>query len=89
MRGDGRVDADQLSLGVYQSTTTITRIDGSISLDEGFHRGAFAQDAEIARLGAHDARCDGGSEVEGITHSQYPFADANIVGIAKGKVLQI
>ena len=82
LRSDGSVDTHQLAARVHQRTAGVTGIDGCVGLDERLNLHLGIEDIDVTRLGGHDTRCDGRSEVERIADRQHPFADTQVVGVA-------
>ena len=79
LRSDGGVDADQFTACVDQRTARVTRVDGSIGLDERLNLHVGIEDVDVTCLGGHDTRGDSRCQVEGVADRQYPFAHAQSV----------
>ena len=92
IRGDQRVDADELALVVHKRAAGVARVDGRVGLDHvridsglaaaaGLHRLARVHDLRAAR-GGHDARGHRLLEPEGGAQGHDPLADGQVVRIA-------
>src|ERR1700730_18996773 len=75
---DRGVDADYLALGVEQRAAGISRIDGSIGLDE-----IVVVAAEHTALGTDDAGRSRQREAERISDRDHPISNIHAVGVAK------
>ena len=83
-----RVDAHELTSFVDQRTARVACVDGSIRLDEAL----YTVGTQRASLGRHDSSGYGRSEVEGITHSQHPLAQLQVIRITNldgGQILGV
>ena len=78
LRVDHRVDPDEFACSIDQRTTTVTRVDGSIGLDEGTYTELVARSSGT-RLSADDTGRDGAGEVEGVPYSQDPLAETEVL----------
>ena len=85
LREEHGVDANELAFGVDEGATGVALVDSGISLYEALH----AVGSERACLGTDDARSDGVVQSKGVTHSDDPFADFQIVGVADRKCGQV
>ena len=81
MSDDRRIDADQLAAVVHQRSAGISRIDGSVGLDEVLV--VFNSQVRAAG-GAHDAHGDRLAHAEGVAHSQSIIAHLDFRGVAHG-----
>ena len=82
------VDTNQLTLLVHQSTTTVTSIDGSIGLDKALD----TIGTEGTSLSTNDTCGYSTGQVKGVTNSQYPLSQLQIITITNGdgrKVLTV
>ena len=79
-RKDGRVDADELALGVDERAARISLVDGGIRLDEVL----IAVEAEpVAPKSRDDARGDRLADVEGVPDGKHGLADLELRGVAE------
>ena len=79
-RINGRIDAQQIAIGVHQRTARIARIDGGVGLDEILER----VDAElIASQRADDAPGDGLSDAKRVADGQHLVPHLQCVGVAQ------
>ena len=78
LRVDHRVDPDEFACSIDQGPTTVTRVDGSIGLDEGTYTELVARGSGT-RLSADDTCRDGAGEVEGVPYSQDPLAETEVL----------
>ena len=85
LRLDERIDAHQLTVRVDQRTARVAGVDRRIGLDEGFDAELARDDAQLTRLGTHDAGRDGRLQVVGRADGQHPFAQTQRVGAAEGE----
>ena len=82
LRGDGGVDSHQFAARVDQRTAGVAGVDGCVGLDERLNLHLGVEDIDVTRLGGHDTRRDGRSEVERIADGEHPFADTQVIGVA-------
>ncbi len=78
---DGRVDADQVAIGVDQRSARVARVDGRVGLDEVLE-GVDAQ--LVAPQSADDAAGHGLADTKGVADGQHRVAHLQGLGIAQG-----
>src|SRR6185436_10347168 len=76
-----RVDPDQLTADVDKCTTGVTAVNRGVSLQKVFET-AITQTRRTT-FRTHDARSDGLTDAERVTHREHRVADANLVGITE------
>src|SRR5690606_33619198 len=90
--GDSCINANEFTLKIDQSSTTIAGIDRGVGLDEGLYLQVIAipEYADVSGFSAHDSCCDRRVQVERIANSEYPFSRTYAVGISifdEGKIM--
>src|SRR5207245_8151633 len=79
----GRVDADDLAVGIEEGSTAVTRVDGRVGLDEVVQ--AAGADVDRAAEAGDDA---GGNAVrvlaEGVADGDRELADLQVARITEG-----
>src|SRR5206468_470635 len=89
---DCGVDTDQASIDVDERATRITRVDGSIRLDEVLIAFDVGEDANAAALRADDAACNRFADTERIPDRKDTVADLDLRGVGKrdgGQVVRV
>ena len=81
------VDTYQLAGGIHQGTTTVTRVDGGIGLNERLDAGSLSVGSSRTNgtsLGADDTGCNRRIQIERVTYGQYPFTHFQRIRVAHG-----
>ena len=81
-RGDLRVDADHLALGVEQRAARVAGVDRRVGLDDLVDREAVGR-LDLALEAGHDARGRRAVEAERVADRDHAVADLRLVGVGE------
>ena len=80
IRKNGGVNANNLSLHVYERATRVAGIDSGVGLDEGLE---LAIRNDVAAFVGNDSGGDGSALAKRTPKSEYPVANLHAIGIAQ------